>query len=229
MISWSDTGIVISVRNGWKAHSIVSIFTENHGSIPAICNHRNPISPFSNVCLDWRGKNETDLGFWRINDVRQNWVHCADFQLHVNVCREICLLLNETLPTGIPHPALFHLVHHIANDLHSLSKIEALKTYAYFEFLLLKVTGFGFDLRTCGVCNRCEPIEFISSKTGYGISNKCATNTTDQMFRIPRIWKEWEAHTLDQNEINQSLTITNFFIRKHLLYPHFIRPLFESR
>ncbi|MDR1234080.1 MAG: DNA repair protein RecO [Holosporales bacterium] len=271
MISWSDTGIVISVRNRWKEHNIVNIFTEKHGSIHAIYNRGNPISSFSNVCLDWNGKSESTMGFWRIKDVQQNWMRSADFEIHVNVCQSVCFILNRTLPSGIPYPELFDLVQYISNDLHNLTKIEALKLYAYFEFILLKVTGFGFDLRICGICNQREPIDYISCKTGCGISGRCSSNTTDlfpnspqsdfccvdpvlkssctlkytavlcagspsirtdsegfergltdQLFRIPNIWKVWDgkdAYNTESNlnEINQSLTITDFFIKKHLI------------
>ncbi|MDR1288841.1 MAG: DNA repair protein RecO C-terminal domain-containing protein [Holosporales bacterium] len=214
MISWSDTGIVVTTTKRQEKYQAVEIFTKDHGMVRALCDSTIRICGFSWVSVDWRGRNSCENGFWRIQDIHQP---IAPNSIHSVIGQRVCYLLHISLPYGDGASELFEYIEHMSREMRDCSSLEALNMYAYFEFLLLKSTGYGFDLKTCGVCGNVEKIEYISRDSGRGISRECRGITRDRLFRVPEVWENWsnlEPILSDLKTILLSISITNYFIEK---------------
>ncbi|MDR2598528.1 MAG: DNA repair protein RecO [Holosporales bacterium] len=214
MISWSDTGIVITSVKKQEKYQAIEIFTENHGLVRALCDAAVRMCCFSLVSIDWNGRNLYEPGFWRIQDMRQS---LAKDTLPSVIIQRVCYLLHRVLPYGDRAPELFAYVRHISGKISNCSSLEALNFYAYFEFLLLKTTGYGFDLSVCGICGCQEKIEYISRISGRGISRKCHQFSAEKVFKVPDVWKAWDKDGYCPTDLEitlNSIAITGHFIRK---------------
>ncbi|MDR1476331.1 MAG: DNA repair protein RecO C-terminal domain-containing protein [Holosporales bacterium] len=226
MISWIDIGIVLSICNKREKYKIANIFTKDRGAIMAMIEINSSITSFSTVNIEWRGKSDGALGFWRIIDLSQNWLNLIKLPTHTFICQRVCSILSKILPPGVKFSELFEYVQRLAKEIHTRSTQEAMRLYACFEFLLLKASGYGFDLQICGVCGQRELIEFISPKTGQGISSRCAGRNSTRLFEVPDIWRIWDNNGVYEFEscliefAHSSIAITNYFIEKHLLPPN---------
>jgi DNA repair protein RecO (recombination protein O) len=225
VIEWSDTGIVISLAKQSEKYRIVNIFTENHGNVSGMVSlsHDNKMAVFSRVNVVYRSKTESSIGFWRKKDERQVWIYFMNSQAHLLICQSICYLLNRVLPQNLQYRKLFKFIDEVSCSLHTLSTVESLGLYAYFELLLLSTIGFGIDLKVCGICGKAEVLTHILLDTCRGVSERCAANVQpDGLLQIPYCWKDW-SETVDamsvckvsQSEIRKSLEITGLFLRRH--------------
>ena len=60
MISWSDTGIVLSARRHGEKYKIVNVFTKSHGNVHAMASYtkNSTFSVFSDVDIDYSSKDD---------------------------------------------------------------------------------------------------------------------------------------------------------------------------
>lgn len=226
---WSDSGIVLSSRKHGENFKIVSIFTKEHGKVSAISKtiNRNAFSLFSNVSVELVRKNLlNDMGFWSKKFEKQNWIYVFNEELALLVCQSICLILDKILPVGVKFLTLFSFLEFILINIKTFSQKEILILYAYFEFLLLHESGFGFDLDRCSICGQKERVKFISPKTGRTASENCCASYRDKLFEIPDVWFYWKNRLFSEditnscvsyNDLSSSLKITWYFINKNII------------
>lgn len=226
---WSDIGVVLSNRKHGEKYKIVNIFTRDHGKVAGLFTiiQRNTFSMFSTVSVDLNKKNENDqFGFWNKSFEKQNWIHLFKSQTHILVLQSICLILDKLLPYGATYLKIFDFISHIADSMHFFSSGDIVKIYTYFEFIVLKEIGFGFDLDVCSICGNVEPLFYLSPKTGMGASRDCAILYKDKLFEIPKIWKQWQTISnyeeitkihISYFDLLKSLKITGYFIEKNAI------------
>ena len=147
MISWSDTGIVLSAHRHGEKYKIVNVFTKSHGNVHAMASYtkNSTFSVFSDVDIDYSSKDANSLGFWKLKSEKQNWVLSMNSEKHLLVCQGLCFLLNRLLPQGVAHPRLFEFTRYISANMQKFSGKDILLLYAYFEFSLLEDIGFSLD------------------------------------------------------------------------------------
>ncbi|MDR2075124.1 MAG: recombination protein O N-terminal domain-containing protein, partial [Holosporales bacterium] len=217
---WSDTGVVLSSQKYGENYKMVSILTENHGKVLGLSRilNRNSFSLLSNVSVDMFKKNSSyNLGFWTKKHERQNWIYIFGSELHIMFCQSICLMLDKTLPQGVLYTNIFNFLTFLTKNLNDLSEEDIYVLHIYFEFLLLKETGFGFDIR--------HDVHFISPKTGRTVSENMGFSHKDKLFEMPKIWHKWNTigeyrEVLDAEicniELLNSLKISWYFINKNI-------------
>ncbi len=228
---WSDSGIVLSNRKYGENYKIVTILTKEHGKISALSNiiSRNTFSLLSNVIVDLFSKKNDSLGFWKKKNEKQNWVYIFNSQTHLLVCQSICYICDKILPQGVKHLGIFNFLTFLVNQIGSISEHDAIKLYAYFEFLFLKESGFGFETEVCSICGKKENIHFISPKTGRTASKECLTttyNSKHSLFEMPTVWKIWDkvqsyreilGVEMGKDQLKNSMNITLHFINQNIL------------
>ncbi|MDR1034479.1 MAG: DNA repair protein RecO C-terminal domain-containing protein [Holosporales bacterium] len=221
MISWSGNGVIVQIAKKLEKYSTVDIFTEHHGLIRSICNTGVRAVGLSRVVVEWKGRNDGDMGFWHIQDLRHNFVtNTVESESQSFIGQRICFLLSRVLPYGVSYPELFTYVANMSEILFKSPYLIALNLYAYFEFLLLKSAGFGFDVKVCSVCGHPAKIEYISSNTGGGIGPKCRLTTKERIIQVPKAWYYWEEfdlRTVPREMIRSSLSVSSYFMKKYLL------------
>ena len=235
MIIWADSGIVLSSRKHGEKYKIVNIFTKSQGKASGMMtlSKRNNLSLFSDVCVEWSSKNSDSLGFWKVQNEKQNWIFAINNQTNILACQSICFVLDKVLPYGVCSQKLFEFISFLSSELHNFSKIEILNLYAYFEFLLLNNIGYGMELDRCCVCGKVEELHYMSPKTGHGASNVCASIHANKLFEIPQSWNFWKDNKIDniisasritKEDVRNSLNITGYFIEKNVMqYENYFR------
>lgn len=218
---FSDSGIVLSSRKFKEDLKIVSILTKGHGRVVGLTKvlKRNSFSSLSIVDVEMRKKDtQQSLGFWFKKQEKQNWSLCFQSRIFLLVCQSVCLTLDKVLPIGAHFPLIFNFFY---NFLQNFKEDEAITAYAFFEFLLLKESGFGFDLNTCSICGKPEKVKYLFPDTGRTAESKCYSPSSTHLFEIPEIWFTWEKGDQDfrryqKEEVLNSLSITKHFISKNL-------------
>ncbi|MDR0695417.1 MAG: recombination protein O N-terminal domain-containing protein [Holosporales bacterium] len=205
MISWTDTGIVLSSRDHTEKYRLITIFTATHGKMTAMFSSSTPrgrFSIFSAVEIDYSSKSEISLGFWRLRSEKQNWVLSIHSQNHMLVCQSMCQLLNKVLPHGMPYERLFRVVQHIIENMQRFSETDVLLVYAYFEFILLHDIGFGVDLDNCA-----SAFYKNENPSALELNALLPTNAAGQVHLLSRLQRLNAATTL---------VITGSILRHHL-------------
>jgi recombinational DNA repair protein (RecF pathway) len=159
------------------------------------------------------------LGFWTKKYEKQNWIHIFGSEPHILFCQSICLTLDKILAQGILHTNIFNFLAFLIENLKVFSESNIFVLHTYFEFLLLKETGFGFDLNFDAY--------FISPKTGRTTPKEVGLAYRDKLFEVPKIWYTWDRVALYQDILNdteipctellESSKITWHFINMHIL------------
>ncbi|MDR0552586.1 MAG: DNA repair protein RecO [Holosporales bacterium] len=225
-ITWSDVGVVLSSRKQGENFKIVNILTRNHGKSSGLVRivGRNNFSVFSKVDVDLIMKSENSLGFWHKRTEKQNWARILHSDINVSVFQSICLVLDKILPHGSRYCRIYEFLEYLTENT-GLNNDCMTNLYAFFELMLLKETGFGFDFSKCSMCGRQEELFFISPSTGRTASKECAYQYRDKLLVIPDIWKDWNnassyeeiAHiNISKADLRNSLYITWYFICKHM-------------
>lgn len=233
---WSDSGIVLSNRKHGENLKIVSIFTKEHGRVAAMSKiiNRNAFSLLSNVTVELIKQNSSDdIGFWLKKYEKQNWIYIFNIEICLLICQSICLILDKILPPGVKFIKLFCFLEFLLKYINTLSEKELLILYAYFEFIVLEESGFGFDLNCCSICHKKEKTEFISPKTGRTASKQCCFLHINKLFRVPEVWHFWGNNSgfdavmqcdIGEKDLYASLEITWYFLRKNILdFPNYFR------
>jgi recombinational DNA repair protein (RecF pathway) len=223
MTSWSDVGIVLSSEKRIGKFSYVDIFTEHHGVVRGMCGTDGLVPIFSNVSVDWINRVEGAIGFWKILNSNQEWFHYPNLEIRLLVLQSIRFLLLKALPFKMNYSELFDFVNYILQCNNSHDVCDILYQYACFEFLLLKSTGYGFDLNICSACGKQEKIEYISAVTGNGFAEKCCDPSKERFFKVPSIWHRWiiansvlPSPEITTDSIRSSISVTSFFVEKNI-------------
>ena len=220
---WSDFGIVISSRRYGEKYKIVDVFTKTHGRSSGLIqnSNKNNLSIFSNVYVTWSSKSNGSLGFWKIQNEKQNWTYVLNKKESLLIFQSICFILDKVLPYGVVNEAIFNFINFLASEIYRFTKLEALNLYAYFEFILLNSVGYGFDIEKCAICGKKEDVHFLSPKTGHGASNNCVASVySNKLFEIPKSWNDWNKNDfsyIDKDNIKNSLYITGYFIEQNII------------
>lgn len=217
---FSDVGFVVSIKKHGEKYRIVEIFTKDHGRFVALASDsKNEFSLSSFVEVDWKSKSRDLIGFWKLKSEKQNWVYALNSQNKIAIIQSICALLHGALPERVSYQELFEIFDMMFQNLRGFSDKELVAAFAYFEFVLLKAVGFGFDFKTCGICQAAEELSYVIKDSGILASKHCVSFDTGKHFEIPKVWHLWNNKIFEgSQDIQNSLEITLYFIRKNVFY-----------
>lgn len=149
MITWNDTGIVLTSKLHGEKYKVVTIFTKKHGKVRAFAyKTRAPtFTNFAKVEISYSVSDTNSIGFWRLISEESTWIASIRLGNHLLVCQSICYILDSLMPQHSCDTKIFNLTENISATIKNFNATDVLLIYAYFELSLLESIGFSLNLQ----------------------------------------------------------------------------------
>ncbi len=213
MISWQDTGIVLSVRPHGENGGIVTLLTAAHGRTSGYVygatstRVRGVLETGNLVSAQWQAKSHDQLGTYTLELEHS---HAADVMydsLRLTALQSACALADKTLPENESHPGVYEGLKML---LASFGTEIWAATYIYWEIGLLRELGFGLDLARCVVTGGGENLVYVSPKSGCAVSAAAGFEYKERLLHLPPFLRG-EAGMEDEDILN-GLRLTGHFL-----------------
>lgn len=224
----TDLAIFLSAKKHGENNAIASILTKQHGLYNGIIKGVNNkklnslYQPGNIINFLWKARLPEHLGLLQFELIEALPYDILSDRVKLFAFSGMCNILSQVLPERVPEERLFIEFRHIvafANE----TENSWLARYVMFELLLLFELGFGLDLNECAVTGELEDLCYVSPKSGRAVSKKVGKPYHDKLFLLPKFFVN---HTyledITKSELKEGLTITGYFIEKHLLTPKYI-------
>lgn len=220
-MEWQDDGIIIRTRPYSDRQLITTLITRQHGKHAGILRmgakkNGNPYQIGTFVQAHWHARLAEHLGLFRLDVSAVMAAHFLHDPLRLQLLQCASTLIDEALPEHDPHALVFECFSHF---IHKLAEPDALKNYVSFELKLLEYLGFGLNLTCCAATGETGDLAFISPKSGHAVSQSAGAPYRKQLFKLPLFFMSPLSQSDDQ-DIHHGLTITGYFLEKHLFHPH---------
>lgn len=213
MISWNDTGIVLSVRPHGENGGIVTLLTQKHGRAAgyvygATSTRVRGLLEIGNVVsAQWQAKSHDQLGSYTLELEQSHAASVMHDPVRLTALQSACALADKTLPENESHPGVYEGL------LMLLSSFETevwAATYIYWEIGLLRELGFGLDLATCVVTGVDEDLRYVSPKSGCAVSAGAGEPYKEKLLNLPTFLRG--EPRLDDGDVLDGLRLTGHFL-----------------
>ena len=91
MISWKDSGIVLSTRPHGEKYKIVCVLTQSHGKVYALAykSKTQTFTNFAKIEITYTSREPGSLGFWKLLSETHTWIASIHLGNHLMVCKSI--------------------------------------------------------------------------------------------------------------------------------------------
>ena len=213
MISWQDTGIILSVRPHGENGGVVSLLTQAHGRTAGYvygatsARTRGVLEIGNVVSASWQAKNHEQLGTYTLELDKSHAADVIGESIKLTALQSACALADRTLPEHEKHPGVFEgmlaFMSAFASDLWAVS-------YIYWEIGLLRELGFGLDLTKCVKTGLGTDLRYVSPKSGCAVSAEAGDEYKDRLLALPPFLRG-EAR-FDPVDILDGLKLTGHFL-----------------
>lgn len=144
MIEYQDIGYVLS-KQSYKGgdYNVIHVFTKEHGKVAGLVRKNYIISNFSYVEISYFLKYANGLGFFKVSNCRELWVHFLYNMSRMKMLNNMCRVLNLVLPFNANEPEIYKLTEFVYNKI--LLSDNILPIYQAFHIKLLELLGYGND------------------------------------------------------------------------------------
>ena len=223
-MQWSDDAIVLSARKHGESAVIVNLLTREHGRHAGLVRGgagrraRGVLQPGNQVAASWRARLAEHLGTMVCELERARAAALMDDAPRLAGMRSACALAEAGLPERAPHRDVFDS---------TLDLLDAMAgapgwrlDYVRWELGLLADLGYGLDLSACAATGATEDLTYISPRTGRAVSGEAARPYRNRLLPLPRFLLDDTLADADAADVAAGLTLTGFFLERHLLAPH---------
>ena len=223
MEEWQDTGIILTARMHSENDAIVSIITQNHGKYTGYINgarskrKRHLIEPATFVNCHWKSKETSNLGNWKLEEIKPTSSFYMDEPLKLSAIQSACILYDQAIPDKEGHEGLFYGLESFINILEN-DDIIWLTAYIYWEIAFLKEIGYSLDLTKCAGGGTGKLI-YVSPKSGVSVSEKMGEPYKDKLLKLPSFLGEKKA-TATNEDLLQALELTLYFLQNKAFAQH---------
>jgi len=213
MISWQDTGIILSVRPHGENGGVVSLLTQNHGRAAGYVygatstKSRGVLEIGNVVAATWAAKSHDQLGTYTFELEKSHTADVIDESIKLTCLQAACALADKTLPEHEKHPGVFDGMMALMN---SFSTELWGATYIFWELGLLRELGFGIDLSKCVKTGAVDNLLYVSPKSGSAVSAAAGEEYKDRLLALPPFLRG-EARFEDA-DILDGLKLTGHFL-----------------
>lgn len=213
--------IVLSTRNHGEHGVIARALTRDHGVQPGYVRGgrsrrlRPVLQPANLVMGEWRARTGEQLAALTVELIASRAALHAE-PLPAAALQWATTLAAVTLPEAQPYP-------HIHDALGGvLDAIEAAPTargwaaaLARYELVVLAELGFGLDLDRCAATGEAGPLDFVSPRSGAGVSLVGAAGYEAKLLPLPRFLQE--GGEADWPDIAAALRLSQHFLSRDVL------------
>lgn len=222
MSQWQDHGLIVATQKHGESGLILTVLTKDHGLHSGFVRggasrKMQPTLQLGNlVQLDWHARLEDHLGNFYVELEESYSANALNSAVKLSQLNALCAMIHQCLPDRLPIEGFF------GASLILLTMLDETRLwpelYQQWELGLLKSLGFPLDFSSCAATGQTGDLIYISPKSGRAVSRKAGEPYKDKLFPLP-------AHLLinevkpKKKDILQALTISGYFIEKHILAP----------
>ena len=212
---WSDEGYLLSKYNFDENSIIVEIFTLNHGKCSGIVyggsskKQKRNFQIGNKIFVNWRSKSENKIGYFNIELINPIASFFFDDKKKSTTILSATSILKILLPERQINMNIYNSFEKMLNDLKLSNWI---KSYIYWELLLIKELGF--------------EVNFFDKKESDNLINN-SVEINNKFFKVPKILLDDNLninHFKDVKEaliFNKNLIVENFILPNKLKFPLF--------
>lgn len=216
MITWTDTGILLTARPHGEHAMIIDVMTPSHGRVAGVVRggRSRKMAPHlqagAQLHVTWSARIEAHLGSFTVEPQRARaGIAMADRKALAGL-QAVTALAAQVLPERQAFPALYAKTEQML-DLVLVTEVWPL-AYLRWERDLLQALGYGMDLSTCAVTGVSTGLVYVSPKTGRAVSAKGAGDWADRLLPLPAcLLPDQEG---PDPEIAQAMETTGYFLRQ---------------
>jgi len=222
-MDWTDDGIVLAVRRLGEAGIVASLFTRSHGRHPGMVPggagraNRAALQPGNLVQASWRARLPEQLGTYRLELAEAHSAKALDDAGCLAALTSACALCEALLPERQPHAPLFDALSAL---LVSLTAPSWPSVYVHWELALLRGLGYGLDLSACAATGATTDLIYVSPKSARAVSAQAGQPHAHKLLPLPAFLLGKSEG--DPTDIAAGLTLTGYFIERHLLHQRHI-------
>lgn len=220
-MEWTDDGIVVGHRRHGESSRLVTLLSREHGRHAGLVRgggrRGNVYEIGDGVRARWRGRLAEHLGTLSLERT-----HSIAAELFGNVDRlaalaAACAIAETALPDREPQPRVFAA---LAALLATLPAGEEWPwAYVKWEVGLLAELGFGLDLGRCAASGIREDLCYVSPRTGRAVSRAAGAPYRNRLLALPSFLVPTAAGSATANDVADGLTLTGYFLRRHVYAP----------
>lgn len=209
-MEFTDSGIVIHVKNFLENKKMVKIITKSHGLWNGTIYAPTPLNTLDIVDVRWRSKKLESLGNFIIENKKNYFLVNSNSRINLLMMQSICELCVGYLPEREPCSELFDSVISLLDE-------PSAQRYISFEINLLRMIGYDLDFSKCSMTGKIGDVCYLSPKSGRAVCEEVGKPYKDKLFLIPKFWVKEEQNISKQDIIN-SLSILGYFFQKNAVY-----------
>ena len=220
-MEWQDSAIILNIRPHGENSAIVSLLTEHHGRQSGMVRgarsvaQRGMLLPGNQVAATWRARLADQLGALRCELLQPHAAAAMDDPSRLAALSAACALTQMAVPAHQPLPALFGSLDAL---LTALAHPTWPSVYVHWELALLRGLGYGLDLSCCAATGANDGLAYVSPKSGRAVSLSAGEPYADKLLPLPAFLVQGGEGTAA--EIVSGLTLTAYFLDRHVLGPH---------
>jgi len=225
-MDWQDEAVILTVAKHGETSVIADVLTPSHGRHRGLIRggtgtrQRGVLQPGNKVRADWRARLSEHLGAFQIELDTSYAAALMTQPVKLAAMSSLCAVAGATLPEREPHPEIYAaslaVLDLLADD--GCSAMDAGVAIVRWELALLAVLGFGLDLSACAVTGVTEGLIYVSPRSARAVSAAGAGDYADRLMPLPAFLMGGESAT-QVSDLNDGLTLTGFFIERHILHP----------
>ena len=220
-MQWNDEAILLSARPHGENALLVALLTRDHGRHAGLVNHgqskrhRSDWQTGTLMAVKWQARLSEHLGSVSGEPRAPYAARWLDDPFRLAGISAACALSEACLPERVPHPPAFKA---LVALFEGFPQTHWPSLYAHWELGLLGELGFGLDLSACAATGGCGDLAYVSPKSGRAVSRAAGAEYHDRLLALPSFLRE--GVTEDRAAIAEALTLTGFFLERHVLAPY---------
>ncbi len=241
-MEWCDDAIVLNNVSLSDTRTLLDVYTRHHGRYKGTLYKNKTASKGGgcqigdHVTVHWRARLHEHLGTFKAETLHSPAALCLFSPQALYGLRALCALtttcVSERDPCSEIHEAL-------QNSISGVHQTDSAIHMIRFELTLLRILGYGLDLKRCARTGRTEDLCYVSPRTGRAVSRQGAGHYAPRLLPLPSFF-----HTLleedlplpdsiSSSDLQNGFQLMEFFFLRHLRHhpkwelPH-VRTLFIS-
>ncbi|ESQ89540.1 DNA repair protein RecO [Asticcacaulis sp. AC460] len=222
MTEFEDEAIVLSAKSHGESGAIVHVLTQSQGVYAAHVaggasrRMRAALQPGAGVLFRFRARHAEQLGAASVEssgagpDVLDDPVALLGLQC-------ACLMTRQVLPEREPHAGAYYALSALLGAFAIPEIWPAI--YVRYEAGLLEELGYGLDLSACAVSGSRDDLVYVSPKSARAVSRGAGEAYRDKLLVLPQFLLSSQGGLRD-GDIARGLTLTGFFLERHVFHPH---------
>lgn len=225
MNQWDADAIILSVRSHGENGLILSVLTEGQGRavgyIPGGQSRarRIGIGPGAFVHVRWQARLLDQMGTFTVEPLRHPAGAYMDDGLKLAALASACALCDVALPEREAHPALYHGLSALMDQLDS--ELWGV-CYVAWEIAFMRELGFALDFKRCAAGGDPANLRYMSPKSGVAVSQEFGLIYKSKLLELPEFLRpDPDVHLLGTLEdIAKGLNLTGFFLENWVFNHH---------